>query len=337
MIKISNFGQKLLEKCQHQPRILALPESHDLRILEAAAYLLNSRAVRAVVLWSTPSKLAARVKELAIDFPLQHPELRFADQIAPDLALESLTTLSAAGSKRTHEELQRWSDTALFQSAQLLRTGTVDAVVAGALQTTADVIRAGVHGVGMAPGVTTVSGSFLMHKEDQRPFLFADCAVNVDPNPQQLNDIAHESVALWRSISVLKDETPRVAFLSFSTKGSARHVRIDTVLAAVKLFKSNHTDVLVDGELQFDAAFVPHVAQLKAPDSPIAGEANIFIFPNLDAGNIAYKVTQRLGNYEAFGPLLQGLAKPFSDLSRGSNTTDIIVAACINLARAKIG
>jgi phosphate acetyltransferase len=161
--------------------------------------------------------------------------------------------------------------------------------------------------------------------------LFADCGVVIEPTVEQLVQIAHASVSTWTTL--IPHIPPKVAFLSFSSKGSARHKESEKVSAAAALFKERFPDVVSDGELQFDAAFVPKVARVKAPESPIAGQANCFIFPNLNAGNIAYKLVQRLAGYRAYGPILQGLAKPFSDLSRGASVQDLVTCTYINQAR----
>ena len=213
----------------------------------------------------------------------------------------------------------------LFFAAALVALGEADGSVAGAANTTAEVLRAGLYSLGMAEGVRVVSSMFLMVRE-HTAYSYADCGVVPDPTSEELASIAATTA---RNHRLLTGEEPRVAFLSFSTKGSADHARVDKVRAAFESFSSEHPEIKADGELQFDAAVVPAVAAKKAPGSAIEGRANVFVFPDLDAGNLAYKITQRLGGFEAFGPLTQGLAKPCLDLSRGCTAEDIVTVATI--------
>lgn len=218
------------------------------------------------------------------------------------------------------------ADDALDAAATMLANDEVDAVVGGATRTTRDVLRAGLWKVGLAEDANTISSSFLFQLSDGRHVTYGDCGVVPEPTVEQLAGIA---IATAHTHEQLTGEVPRVAMLSFSTKGSAEHTSVEPVRAATALVQAEYPNLRIDGELQFDAAFVPEVGTAKAPGSPVAGDANVFVFPNLSAGNIAYKITERVGGAIALGPLLQGIAKPMHDLSRGCSASDLANVALI--------
>jgi len=225
----------------------------------------------------------------------------------------------------------------LVYAAMLVRQGHAAGTVGGAVATTPDVVRSALQVIGKAPGAAMVSSFFLMYPPenaagDARAMLYSDCGLVIDPSPQELAAIAASSAASCRA---LMRQDPKIAMLSFSTMGSARHASVTKVTDALKHLKDSHPELQADGELQFDAAFVPSVAASKAPGSDVAGQANVMIFPNLDAGNIGYKITQRLGGYAAIGPILQGLAKPANDLSRGCVAQDVTEMIAVTVLQAR--
>jgi len=312
-VRDGDFIEELRRRCQATPAKIAFADSDDPRIFEVASRMLTEGSVREVVM------LTKKVTTLAAAHQYGHDLARFKGRVkwASDSALPTPARLELA--------------------AEMLAKGQIDAVLGGNIATTAEVIRAGISGVGLSPGVRTVSGAFILHRLSKatdgstQTYLFADCGVVIAPTVRQLADIATESVKTWRQLFPSNEAI--VSFLSFSTKGSAAHEAATRMAEATALFKAQHPEVTCDGELQFDAAFDPAIGQRKAPGSPVPGRTNCFIFPDLGAGNIAYKITQRLGGFEAYGPILQGMAKPFNDLSRGATVSDILASAYITLAR----
>ena len=303
---------------------VVFPEGSDARIIGAAVRLAAEGLLLPVVLGNKED-----IAALGAEHGFMTDRLEIIDPKTYEEKDEMIEALvERRKGKLTKDQAREWIKNENYFGTMLTYMGITDAMISGAIHSTGDTVRPALQIIKTKPGVSRTSGAFIIFKRNES-YVFGDCAININPNAQELADIAIESA----KTAELFDIDPVVAMMSFSTKGSASGPEVDKVVEATKIAQDLAPDYQIDGELQFDAAFVPTVAQLKAPGSEVAGKARVFIFPDLQSGNIGYKIAQRLGGYEAIGPILQGLNKPVSDLSRGCNEEDVYKLAIITAAQ----
>jgi phosphate acetyltransferase len=317
------FIADLRQKAAVKRKTIVFPEGEEVRTIAAAGIMLAEAVVQPILL-GNPEKIQKTARE-------QEVSLAGARIIDPQTAANTGEFAEAYFQLRQHKgmTLEKAKEVVvdpLYYGAFLVRQGTAAGAVAGATHTTGDVMRAAIQVVGLAPSMRIVSSSFIMLLPENETLCFADCAVVPEPDAQQLASIAAASAQTYYKLTA---KEARIAMLSFSTKGSAEHPSVEKVREAVNIVREQFAHLDVDGELQFDAAYVASVGERKAPGSKVAGRANVFVFPDLNSGNIGYKLVQRLAGAEAVGPIVQGLAKPYNDLSRGCSVADIVNVAAI--------
>ncbi|MFE4520995.1 phosphate acetyltransferase [Cytobacillus firmus] len=315
----------LKEKVTGQNLRIVFPEGQDERILAAAGRLAAEKIITPILIGNI-ADIEAKAKDM--DISLDSAEIYDPSSF---LMMDELVAafMERRKGKATEEDARRILLDENYFGTMLVYANKADGLVSGAAHSTAETVRPALQIIKTKEGVRKTSGVFIMVRDDEK-YVFADCAINISPDSQDLAEIAIESAKTARMFDI----EPRVAMLSFSTKGSAKSPETEKVSAALEAAKVRDPLLIIDGEFQFDAAFVPSVAEKKAPDSPIQGDANVFVFPSLEAGNIGYKIAQRLGNFEAVGPILQGLNRPVNDLSRGCSEEDVYKLALITAAQA---
>ncbi len=329
---MSKFMETIKAKAKADLKTIVLAEGEEQRTIDAAAQVLSEGYAK-VILLGDPEVIKSKAANVDIS------AAEIIDPKASDMASELANGLYELRKHKgmTPEQAAELIKDVLYFGCMLVKTGKADGMVAGAVHATADVMRSALQTIKTAPGTKVVSAFFLMLVPDceygnNGTFVFSDCGLNEYPDSEKLAEIAMSSA---KSYKALVGDEPRVAMLSYSTYGSAKSEQVDLVRNAANIAKEAAPDLKLDGELQLDAAIVPSVAALKAPESTVAGKANVLIFPNLDAGNIGYKLTQRLAKAEAYGPMTQGMARPVNDLSRGCSAEDIAGVVAITSVQAQ--
>lgn len=319
--------EKLADQLRGQDKTIVFPEGEDPRVLGAAIRLKKDKLVEPVVLGNQEA-----VEKVAGENGFDLTGLQILDPAtypAEDKQAMHDALLERRNGKNTPEQVDQMLEDISYFATMLVYMGKVDGMVSGAVHATGDTVRPALQIIKTKPGSHRISGAFIMQKGEER-YVFADCAINIELDAPTMAEVASQSAETAKLFGI----DPKVAMLSFSTKGSAKGDMVTKVAEATKLAKEANPDLAIDGELQFDAAFVPSVGELKAPGSDVAGHANVFIFPSLEAGNIGYKIAQRFGGFEAIGPVLQGLNAPVADLSRGTDEEAVYKVALITAAQA---
>ena len=323
---------KIKAKAKADIKHIVLPEGEEIRNVQAAV-MIRDQGLAKLTLLGNPAK----VKEVAAGADLTGIDIIDpTDSDKAPLYAATLYDLRKAKGMTEEEAAKKVADP-MYYDIMMVKLGDADGLVSGAIHSTGDMLRPALQVIKSKPGMKTVSSCFLMECPDKSfgdngVMIFSDCGVNIDPDAEQLANIALGAADSARSLAGME---PRVAMLSFSTKGSAKHDNVTKVQEATRIAKEMAPDLMLDGELQLDAALVEKVGQLKAPGSKVAGHANTLVFPDLDAGNIGYKLVQRLAHAEAYGPILQGIAKPCNDLSRGCSAEDIVATVAITAVQAQ--
>ncbi|MBE3090708.1 MAG: phosphate acetyltransferase [Candidatus Atribacteria bacterium] len=328
------LSQLIREKAKKNPKIIVLPEGEEPRMIKAAETIINE-GFASLILLGREENIKSKARELGIDLSNKIKIINPRDSEKLKEYAESYYQIRKNKGVSLDEAYQLLENP-LYFGALMVYHDDADGLVAGSINATGDVFRPALQTIKTAPGINIVSSSFVMVVPDcpygeKGIIVFADCALNPEPNAEQLADVAIASAATGKALVGFE---PKVAMLSFSTKGSAKHPLVDKVIEATKIAKKKKPELLIDGELQADAALIPSIGERKAPNSKIAGKANVLIFPDLNSGNIAYKLIERLAKAEAIGPISQGMRKPVNDLSRGCSAEDIVNVVAITVLQA---
>lgn len=328
------LSQLIREKAKKNPKIIVLPEGEEPRMIKAAETIINE-GFASLILLGREENIKSKARELGIDLSNKIKIINPKDSKRLKEYAESYYQIRKNKGVSLDEAYQLLENP-LYFGALMVYHDDADGLVAGSINATGDVFRPALQTIKTAPGINIVSSSFIMVIPDcpygeKGIIVFADCALNPEPNAEQLADVAIASAATGKALVGFE---PKVAMLSFSSKGSAKHPLVEKVIEATKIAKKKKPEILIDGELQADAALIPSIGERKAPNSKIAGKANVLIFPDLNSGNIAYKLIERLAKAEAIGPISQGMRKPVNDLSRGCSAEDIVNVVAITVLQA---